>query len=215
MPRKRYVEDDDVFLPRRRSSAGSAASHTRLFILLAGGLAFLAVLVGGVYFAIDKVKTAPTETTPSSAPLPPPEWKTFAPPKTTFSVSLPGIPTASKESNIVGAGMQTWELTDGIWEYKIVVVTIPKEIPGDQFLDQLTELSTSQADKDPGVVESPSTLGKIPARQFAFVEGEAHTMLRTAIVENRAYVFVVICKDKPLDPKDDEVRKFFDSVSIQ
>jgi hypothetical protein len=220
LPKKRILiddEDEKYTVPRRRTSSGSAASHTRLFIALGGGLVLLAVIAGGVYYALGKVQTKPTTaaTTPEPATPPAPvEWKTFTAPDKTFSVRLPGTPTPANDGDLAGVKTQNWQLKSGDWEYKFTVVTLPPELPGESMLDTMVETLSTGAKPDPGVTYTDTKLGKYPARQVRFVTGTEHLYLRAATAGGRLFIFVVSSKT-PSTEAADEVKKYFDSVTIQ
>jgi hypothetical protein len=222
LPRKRIVEEDEderYPIPRRRSPGGSAASHTRLFITLGGGVIFLAVIAVGLYYALGQVKvgTPPTAapTTPTPEVLKPVEWKTFTTPDKAISVSLPGTPTASADAgDLAGAKTQTWELKAGDWEYKFTAVVLPPELPAESILETMVEALTAGVKKDAGVTRTDVALGKHPARQVRFVNGSEHLYLRAAAVGNKVFVFMATSK-VPSTETADEVKKYFDSVTIQ
>jgi hypothetical protein len=210
-------EDERYPIPRRRASSGSAASHTRLFIALGGGLVFLAVIASGVYYALGKVPTKPPTAATGHEPVTPPapvEWKLFTSPDKTFSVRLPGTPTSANDGDLAGVKTQNWALKAGDWEYKFTVVTLPPELPGEAMLDTMVETLSSSAKPDPGVTYTDVKLGKYPARQVRFVTGMEHLYLRAATAGGRLFLFVVSSKT-PSTEAADEVTKYFDSVSIQ
>jgi hypothetical protein len=223
--KKRVVLDDDddederYPVPRRRSAGGSAAGHTRLVIALGGGVLFLAVVAGGLYYALGQVKPGAPPTAAPAAPTPeaakPVEWKTFTTPDKSISVSLPGTPTAAADGgDLAGAKTQTWELKAGDWEYKFTAVALPPELPAESILETMVEALTAGVKKDAGVARTDVALGKHPARQVRFVNGNEHLYLRAAAIGNNVFVFMATSK-VPSTEASDEVKKYFDSVTVR
>jgi hypothetical protein len=220
LPNKRILIDDEdemYSVPRRRTSPGSAAGHTRLFIALGGGLVFLAVIASGVYYALGKVPTKPPTVATGHEPATPPasvEWKTFTAPDKSFSVRLPGTPTSANDGDLAGVKTQNWELKAGEWEYDFTAITLPPELPADSLLETIVDSYSAGTKPDAGVTWTDAKLGKYPARQIRFVNGAEHLYLRAVAVGGRMFVFVAKSKTSPKEAAD-EVTKYFDSVSIQ
>jgi hypothetical protein len=221
--KKRVVEEDeeDEYVPRRRSSA-SAAGNTRMFVLLGGLVAFLAVAAGGIYYAVSKVDVKPNAETPQTpgpgpAPTPGPvEWTPYTPKDGTFTVLLPGTPT-EQAGGVLGADTRGWELTAGDWTYKIALVKLPElaEGLGDSILDSVMGEITSHADNEKGINQTSATLGKYPAKQVAYSEGPDGKIVRAATVGSQILVFEVTHKGAAVGPDDDGAKKFFGGITVK